>query len=56
MAFSQFWSKLPIHAIIKKERAKFNSSLSWLRTTTCFRRHRNVRAIFKGDLNGKITA
>ena len=55
MGYSRFWSKEPVHKIIKEERAKF-PSLSWLRTSMCFRRHRNLREILQGDLTQKITA
>ena len=55
MGYSKYWSIEPVHKILKEERAKFNSSLGWLRTSMCYRRHRNLREIFQSDLTAKLT-
>jgi predicted GIY-YIG superfamily endonuclease len=55
MGYSKFWNKTPVHKILKEECAKF-PTLSWLRTSMCFRHHRNLREILQGNLTHKITA
>ena len=53
IGFSNYWGK-PIHKLIKDIKKKF-PSLSWLRVSMSYHRFVNLRELFQGDLNAKIS-
>jgi hypothetical protein len=52
--YSTAWGKTPIHKIIGGIKKNF-PELSWLRVSMSYHRFMNVREIFQGDLNKKVT-
>jgi hypothetical protein len=53
ICFSDYWRK-PIHKTISDIKANF-PTLKWLRVSMAYHRSLNVRDLFQGDLNSKIT-
>lgn len=51
--FTDYWRK-PLHKTIKEIKAKF-PTLSWLRVSMSYHRFLNLRELFQGDLNSKVT-
>jgi hypothetical protein len=53
VSFTDYWRK-PIHVTIKRIKSNF-PSLSWLRVSMAYSRFQNIRELFQGDLNAKLT-
>jgi predicted GIY-YIG superfamily endonuclease len=53
VGFSNYW-RTPISQTIKNVKKRF-PTLSWLRVLMSYRRFLNLRELFQGDLNSKVT-